>query len=132
MRTCARVENERREFEQLVANTRDKADESDIADFRYRYERYLDRLAEQLVKLRTREHGRRCGPFAFVLRNTGAAAAVEVVVELQFPPESFVVALQKEHDDYLGLMDLTLPGRPVPEWLKPRDPFSSVLMPSMH
>ena len=90
-----------------------------VKDFVEEYEHYLVNTRVLLERRRAREFDWRY-EMAFVLENTGTAAAEDVEVFLKFPPGSFVVGLEDEHDDFYGFGGLKL-SRPIPEWKRSRD-----------
>lgn len=114
------VERLRQQFEQEAGSAPNgRFRRENVKDFVEEYEHYLVNARVLLEKRRAREFDWRY-EVAFVLENTGTAAAQDVEVILEFPPGSFAVGLEDEHDDYDGIGELKL-SRPVPEWKQSRE-----------
>lgn len=58
---------------------------------------------------------------AFILENSGKAAAEDVQVTIDCPSDSFIVAVKDEADDLDGFGDLTPPNEPYPRWKRTDD-----------
>lgn len=112
-------------FEQKAIAAQGKFDEDDIRDSREEYRYWLEDLREFTVKTRACDYGRRC-ELCFLLRNVGNIAAQDVDVRLEFPPESFVVAVD-DVDSYAGFGRMELEKEPTPKWLRRRSPLDRAL-----